>query len=321
MQNRFGAGTSAAGMGTATTEVAVPEGAPALPSRISWGAVFAGGIVAVTVGMMLNVLGLAVGISTVDATMPGETPSAASFGIGAGIWLLVANLIGLLVGGYVAARLSGTADDTDGLLHGLSVWAIAYLISAVLLGNIIAGTASTAVQGVSSVLGGAARGAGAAVGQTAQAVAGQTNLDPQQIVERAQAALRGTGGDPAQMTSEQRNAEIAQILMREATTPGPLPQDQRDRLVQLVAAEYGISPEEAQNRIQQVERQVAAATGQVEQTAREAADAAATGTAVAAYWIFAAMLLGAAAAVVGARIGTRNVRWVIARRQATASAT
>jgi len=123
------------------------------------------------------------------------------------------------------------------------------------------------------------------------------------------------------MTSEQRNAEIAQILMREATTPGPLPQDQRDRLVQLVAAEYGISPEEAQNRIQQVERQVAAATGQVEQTAREAADAAATGTAVAAYWIFAAMLLGAAAAVVGARIGTRNVRWVIARRQATASAT
>ena len=53
----------------------------------------------------------------------GSTPGASSFGIGAGIWLLVANLIGLAVGGYVAARLSGTADSTDSVLHGLSVWA------------------------------------------------------------------------------------------------------------------------------------------------------------------------------------------------------
>src|SRR4051812_37748774 len=104
----------------ATYGSAVPEGAPALPPRISWGAVLAGGVVAVAVGTMLNILGVAIGASTVDATAS-ATPGASSFGIGAGIWLLVANLIGLAVGGYVAARLSGTADATDSVLHGLSV--------------------------------------------------------------------------------------------------------------------------------------------------------------------------------------------------------
>lgn len=317
MQNRIGPGTTAAGQSAGATGVAV-EGAPALPPRISWGAVIAGGLVAVAIGAMLNILGLAVGVSTVDATMPGETPSASSFGIAAGIWLLVANLIGLAVGGYIAARLSGTSDDTDGVLHGLSVWAIAYLISAVLLGNVIAGTASTAFQGVSTLVGGAARGAGAAIGQTAQSVAGEAGLDPQRLVERAQTALRGAGGDPAQMTSEQRNAEIARILTSAATTPGGLPQDQRDRLTQLVAAEYGISPDEARTRLQQAERQLGETAREVERTARQAADAAATGTAVAAYWIFAAMLLGAAAAVIGARIGTRSALRLAALRQATA---
>ncbi|GGG42540.1 hypothetical protein GCM10010964_32530 [Caldovatus sediminis] len=319
MQNRIGAGTTTPGQGPATAEVAVPEGAPSLPSRISWGAVFAGAVVAVAVGAMLNILGLAVGVSAIDAMVPGETPAAATFGIATGVWLLLANLIGLAVGGYVAARLSGTADDTDGVLHGLSVWAVAYLISAVLLGNVVAGTAGTAFQGVTTVLGGAARGAGVAVGETARALADETALDPRRVVERAHAALRGAGGDPAQMTSEQRNAEIAQILMRSATTAGPLPQADRDRLARLVAAEYNLSLEEAQARLQEAERQVAQTAGEAERLAREAADVAATGTAIAAYWIFAAMLLGAAAAVIGARIGTRNVRWILARRQAPAA--
>ena len=144
-----------------------PEGGPALPPRISWGAVIAGAVVAVIVGLMLNVLGVAVGASAIDVA-DRDTPSGTTFSVVGGLWLLAANLIGLAVGGYVAARFSGTADDTDGVLHGLSVWGIGYLLSAVLLGNIIAGTTSTAMQGASSILGGAAQGAG----QAASAAAG-----------------------------------------------------------------------------------------------------------------------------------------------------
>ena len=91
----------------------------------------------------------------------------------------------------MAARLSGTADDTDGVLHGLSVWAIGFLLSAVLVGNALAGAATTAVQGATNVVGGAMQGAGQAIGQAAQAVAPQAadaarTLDPQALVERLQ---------------------------------------------------------------------------------------------------------------------------------------
>ncbi|MFC7542347.1 hypothetical protein ACFQU2_26665 [Siccirubricoccus deserti] len=107
------------------------------------------------------------------------------------------------------------------------------------------------------------------------------------------------------MTSDQRNAEIAQLLTRRVTD-GNLAQADRDRLGQLVAAEYNIAPDEAQRRLQQVEQQATQTAQEAERQARSAADAAATAGAVAAYWAFAALLLGAAAAVLGARVGTRN---------------
>lgn len=279
----------------------VPADAPAMPSRVSWGAILAGGIVAVTVGLMLNLLGAAIGATAVDA-QGGDTPSAQTLGIASGVWLLVANLIGLAVGGYVAARLSGSADETDSVLHGLSVWAIGYLISAVLLGNIIGGTTATAFQGASSLLGGAAQGAGQALSSAAGPAA--QAIDPQQLVERAQRALQ-SGGDPAAMSSEARNAEITSLLAQRVSG-GDLSQAERDRLSALVAAEYQIPPEEAQRRLQQAEQQANQAMTQVEEQARSAADTAANATAVAAYWAFAAMLLGAVAAVLGARVGTRN---------------
>lgn len=295
------------GATTAPTTMTGPTEATApLPRRVSWGAILAGGIVAVAIGTMLSILGVAIGASSVDATHA-QSPSGSTAGIVAGAWLLVSNLIGLAVGGYTAARLSGSADGTDSTLHGLSVWAIGYLLSAVLLGNIIAGTAQTATQGLSSIVG----GLGQAAGEAASAASGPASrlasqVDPQQIVDRAQTALSGTGGDPAAMNSDQRKAEIGKILTRRVTD-GNLPQQDRDRLGQLVAAEYNIPADEANRRIQQVEQQATETAQNAERQAREAADAAATAGAVAAYWAFAAMLLGAVAAVLGARIGTRNL--------------
>jgi hypothetical protein len=291
------------------TGTAVPEGAPALPPRISWGAVIAGGVVAVAIGALLNLLGLAVGATTIDPATPGDSPSASLLAKAGGLWLLLANLIGLGIGGWVAARLSGTSDDTDGVLHGLSVWAIGFLLSAVLVGNALTGVASTAVQGATNVVGGAMQGAGQAVGQAAQALAPQAadaarSLDPNALVQRLQQGLQ-TGGDPGAMTPDQRRAEIAQIVGARVRQGGFLG-DQRDRLARLVAAEAGIPPEEASNRIGQLETQARDAMNEAEQRARQAAETAADAAATGAYWLFAALLLGAAAAVLGARLGTRR---------------
>ena len=301
------------GMPTATA--VLPEGAPSLPSRVSWGAVLAGAVVALTTGLMLNALGAGVGATTVDAVARG-TPSASSFGVGAAIWLLVSNLIGLAAGSYVAARLSGTSDNTDGTLHGLAVWGTTFLISAVLLGNLVSGIASTAASGTSSVLSGAGS-AVSAVGQQAADRADTSSLQSatQGLINRVQGALSGTSGSPAAMTSDQRKAEIGTLVTRRVTD-GQLSQPDRDRMNQLVATEYGISPQEAQARVQQAEQQATQAARQAEETARRAADTAASGTSVAAFAIFTTMLLGAIAAVLGARRGTRDLLMVRSARVA-----
>ena len=281
----------------AVAVAATPEGAPALPPRASWGAIIAGAVVALGIGLMLNTLGVAVGATAVDA-VGGDTPSATTFGIGAGIWLLVSNLVGLAVGGYVAARLSGTADNTDAILHGLGVWSIAFLVSAVLLGNAVTGAASTLSGAASGLVGGAARGAGSA----ASAVAGQA--DPQALADRARTAL-SSPSDPARMTREQRGAEITSLLGRRVAS-GSLPDADRQRLNVLVAAEAGIPQQEAAQRVQAYEAEAQRLTREAEQRVRQAADAAATGTSTAAFAVFGALLLGLITAVLGARAGTRN---------------
>lgn len=290
--------------------VVLPQGAPSLRSRISWGAVIAGAIVAVTIGLMLHALGAGIGATTIDAAAR-DTPTASGFGIGAAVWMLVSNLIGLAVGGYVAARLSGTADNTDGTLHGLAVWGTTFLISAVLLGNLVAGMASTAVSGASSLIGGVAQGAGSVVSAAGEQAANRTDTGTLQsaaqgLINRVQGALEGAGRDPAAMNSDQRHAEMSTLVTRRVTD-GQLSQQDRERLNRLVAAEYELSPEEAQQRVQQAEQQATEAARQAEETARNAADAAATGAATAGFAIFGIMLLGAIAAILGARRGTRHV--------------
>ena len=116
---------------TGDVVVADDDNAVASPG-ISWGAVLAGGVVAAAIAASLNILGAGIGAMTVDAVAR-DTPTASSIGMGAVIWMIVANTLALAVGGYTAARLSGTSSDTDGVLHGLAVWAVAFLVSAVLL--------------------------------------------------------------------------------------------------------------------------------------------------------------------------------------------
>lgn len=288
----------------ATVGAVVAEGGPALPSRASLAAVLAGAIIAIAVGAMLNVLGVAIGATLVDTTAR-ATPSASAMGMSAGIWLAVANLIGLAVGGYVAARLAGTADGTDGALHGLAVWALGILLSAAVLGSVVAGATGTAVRGLGNVVGSAAQGAGNA----AAAVTEQVN--PQALAERFGNTLT-TGGDPATMPQEQVATEITR-LVTQRVTQGELSQSDRQRLNALVARSAGVDQAEAARRVDATEAEIRATLAQAEEQARRAADAAAAGAATGAFWLFASMLLGAIAAMIGARIGTRARVAVTAR--------
>jgi len=106
---------------------------------ISWPAVFASLAVGISVMLLLTLAGVAVGISVVE---PGaDSPRAIT--IGAATWQTISMLIAALVGGYVAARLSGLRRTADGVLHGAVAWGATTVLYAALattaLGTLTAG--------------------------------------------------------------------------------------------------------------------------------------------------------------------------------------
>lgn len=101
------------------------DGAPvSWLSRVSWGAIFAGALVALVVMGLINLLGIAVG-----AVVLGEGAAGEGFGIGAGIWWTVSALIGLFIGGWTAGHFSTADIRSDGLMHGIVTWALFVLVT------------------------------------------------------------------------------------------------------------------------------------------------------------------------------------------------
>jgi hypothetical protein len=98
-------------------------------ARISWGAIFAGAVIALASQIVLALIGMAIGLATLDPAT-GNSPSGTALGAGAAIWLVVSNLLSLFIGGYVAARLVGRFN---GWLHGVVTWGTLTLLTLMLL--------------------------------------------------------------------------------------------------------------------------------------------------------------------------------------------
>ncbi len=90
-----------------------------LLNEIAWGAVLAGVVVALVTQLLLNMLGLGIGIATLDPGT-GDNPTASSLSIGAGIWWTLSGILASLVGGYAAGRLSGKPKEATAAWHGLT---------------------------------------------------------------------------------------------------------------------------------------------------------------------------------------------------------
>lgn len=117
-----------------------------LHTLISWPAVIAGGIVAVAVGAMLNLLGVALGASAFNPYEFGGG-DAEGFTAAAGMWMAFANAIALFIGGAVATRAAKYADHHKGALHGLAVWALAFLLAITIASAAGAGGAAALLGG------------------------------------------------------------------------------------------------------------------------------------------------------------------------------
>ena len=131
--------------------------------RISWSAVFAGVLVAIVTQMLLTLLGLGIGLGTIDAVE--ERNPAAGLGTGSAIWYIISSLLSLFLGGWVAGRLASAPRLFDGVIHGVLTWCLTTLLTIYFLTT----TIGSIIGGAGRLLGGIISTAGSAVGSAASA--------------------------------------------------------------------------------------------------------------------------------------------------------
>ncbi len=270
------------------------------PTRLSWGAVFAGVVIAVAVQLVLGILGAGIGLTMVDP-VEGTTPGAAGFGIGAGIFWLITTAIALGAGGYAAARVAGVHDRFDALVHGLVVWGVTLILTLYLLTSVVGGIIGGAFRTVGAVAG----AAGSTVGAAAPAAASVAGIDKQDVRSEAAAYLSDAPNDPAQMTPEQAQTAIAKELPAMARG-GADGQQAEARVVDIVAAQRKISREQAQAQVTRAKQQFVQAKDKTVETAKVATDKAAGAAAGTSFMLVLALLIGAGAAGFGATAATRR---------------
>ena len=264
--------------------------------RVSWSAIFAGVVVTLSAQLLLSLLGVAIGLGTIDPATA-DTPGATSLGIGAGLWWLVSTIVSLVLGGYTAAWLAGIGRRFDGMLHGLVTWGVTLLLTLYLLSSAIGGAIGGAFTVIGNVTGAAASAAGEGIRAAAPQVA-EMAPSPDQLREQARQFLRPSDADPATLSPEDAQAEIAANLPRLAAG-GSQAEQAEQRIVAIMAAQLQIPQEEAQRRFDEAQAQMTQAVDQASAAATRAADTAASVGSTGSFMAFAALLLGAAAAAIG----------------------
>lgn len=276
---------------------------PSDRKRISWGAIFAGVTVVLVVQLLLSMLGLGIGMSTIDP-LQGNSPGAGGFAIGAAVWWTVTMLVSLFAGGWVAGRLAGLPRRADGAIHGFVSWGVATLLSFALLttavGRMISGTLGMVGRGLNL----AGRNAPELADQAQQFLENR-GVDLSSIKDEAQTLLRQTGNPEAQGAAQRPQDDEVNTAIDRALggAKGAAHVSDRDALINVLVARTDLSRPEAARTVDQWEQKARRLRDQAEQKARQAGDRAAKGVSMASLWSFFGLLLGAIAAAAGGGVG------------------
>jgi len=301
--------------------------------RISWGAILAGAVLALVIQLALSLLGLGIGLGTIDPLT--EQNPMAGIGVGAAIWWVASMLVSLYLGATVASRLAGMPRPTDGMLHGLLTWSVVTLLTFYLLttavGRLIGGVtgvAGRALSGVGSGIAAVAPEAGEAIKGELKAQGidlsdvkkqarlllrqtGKAELNPDKLESQAKTAGRDAKAEAGQSATNPQAAddnfdELIDRLSSQAENIGNAAD--RDAAANVVMKRTGKSRAESEQIVdnwiataKQAQAKLAEAKVKAEATARQAGDAAAAGLSKAALMMALGLGLGAAAAAFGGR--------------------
>jgi len=98
-------------------------------SRVSWAAIAAGAMIALSIYIFLTLLGLALGI---EAAVRGTD---ANLGAGAAIYSILTLLLAMFFGGWATSRLAVGESKLEAILYGLILWGTLFLGMVWLLGT------------------------------------------------------------------------------------------------------------------------------------------------------------------------------------------
>jgi hypothetical protein len=248
-------------------------------SFVQWGAVIAGALVAAAVSLVLIAFGTAIGLSVVSSS-PTWRDASPALAIASGLYLLLTALASFGVGGYVAGRLRERWDPAaindlvefrDGV-HGALVWAIAVVVTGLVIAASAAQLTSKAAEQANS-----------------PATTTGEPLLAYELDKLFRAEKRPTDGE---LTYSR--GEAGRILLASAGRQGITSAD-RAYLARLIASRTGIAQPDAERRVDEA---VTAANVAVQKARRSAV--------ILGFSTAASLLLGAAAAWYAASLGGRE---------------
>lgn len=255
-------------------------------SYVDWPAIIAGVVLASAISLVLLSFGSAIGLGFVNFNA-GKDVLPLWVAIAAASWLLWVQVSSFMAGAYLTGRLRKRHDDAsehevdvrDGA-HGLLVWGGALVVGAII--------ATGGIGAAASAVGSAA----------ATAVTAASNVEPDAYFVDTLFRAPATATTASTADTSAVRAEAGRILATGAVT-GAVADTDKAYLGQLVAANTGLTADEANARVNEVLTAVDTARAEA---ARVAEAARKTGV-VAAFLVAASLLVSAAGAFWAAQQG------------------
>jgi hypothetical protein len=259
-----------------TIEAVTSPQVDAEPRYLQWTPIIAGALGATALSLILVTFAAAIGLG-VSSTAPTWRDASIALWLLSGIYLILQAILSFGFGGYIAGRArrplaAGQADEVENRdgLHGLGVWALGVVLGALLAALVGATTLS----------------------RSSPSSANTSAAEPVLSYELDR-LYRATRRPPNVDLSAER-AEAGRILLTSSSHSG-MSADDRAYLIQQVAASTGLSPPDAERRVDNV---IASSKTALTRSRRS--------TVILAFSLATALLLGAVAAWAAACAGGRH---------------
>jgi hypothetical protein len=280
-----------------------------LRSRVSWPAILAGLVAALSLEVVFMLLGAGLGFA-IYTPLTDENPIA-NLGTGAVVIQGVSAVFSLWFGGWIAGRFTPMGSRLTGAIHGFIVWSAA-TVAGIL---VVSAGAGWALGDISKIVGGGLSLAGK---PAAAAVSGATDLAKDAVKQSGDTLSSFTDeaignrtdrGTPGSAIRAKR--EIGAALGRVFTnSEAPTSPANRAALVKALVDNTGLSQADAEKQVadwsasyDRLKADLKAAKDEAAAKARVAADEAADALAIFSFCAFAALALGAIAATFGGEHG------------------